>query len=35
MFLQLYNIMYVKGKWKKLKKKAPTLYRSLNCIVLL
>lgn len=34
MFLQLYNIMYVKGKWKKQKNKASTLYESLKCIVL-
>lgn len=26
MFLQLYNIMYVKGKWKKQKKIRPPLY---------
>lgn len=34
MFLQLYNIMYVKGKWKNKKNKASTLYGSLKCIVL-
>ena len=29
MFLQLYNIMYVKGKWKKQKKRPPLCMEAL------